>query len=322
MSRGRAALAAGLAAALVLAGAGCGRRAPPLPEVRVHASPDLPGEVLADAAARLRVARVVLVARAEDAEVGWLSDPAAALELGERVAPGSAPAAEGVPARFRDPRGRFAPVGARARVLLRTPRALDADPRNYRDLADPRLAGRVALVPLGEGAGPVTLAALALAYGERSAGRFAALLAGNRPQLVAREDDVRARVAAGAADAGLAGSVEGVAGAVSAAALRLVWPDQLGRGLVLLPTAAVRLRGAGPGADALLAWLAGPSAERVLVARVPGLLPLRAEVPVPPGAEPAGNLVALPLDWDALAAETVRWRAHLARWPEGGPFGD
>ena len=298
--------------------AGGPRRAPAPEPVRVFVSPDLPAAVLAEAAGRFGVARAVPVARAEEAEVAWLSDPTEALALGDRVAAGSAPDAPEVEARWKDPRGRFAPLGARARVLLLSPAArLAIAPAHLRDLVDPRLAGRQALVPLGRGAGPVTVAALALVHGEASAARFVDQLARARPQLVASDGEVRARVAAGLADVGLAGSTEGAAGAASAAALAVVYPDQAGRGAVVLPTAVVRLAGSGAAAGRLAAWLAGPDFERVSVARLPGLLPLREGVPVPVGVEPAPHLRSLAIDWDRLAETEKRLEAALAIWPEG-----
>lgn len=309
-----------LALALV-ALAACARTAPELPAVRLFASEDLPAQVVADAAARFGVARVERVLRPEDAEVAWLSDPAAALALGPRLRAGSAPAPPGVGERWTDPARRWAPVAARARVLLLAPGArLPLDPLNLRDLADPRLRGRVALAVPARGAGPTTCAALALVYGEASAARFLRLLARNAPRVVGSDAEARAAVASGAAAVGLASSTDGAAGAASAHALRVVYPDQLGRGAVVLPTAvAVLAPAAGepsPGAVRLAEWMAGPDAERVLVARAPGLLPLREGVPVPVGVEPAMNLVALSLDWDRLAAETERCRAALQAWPE------
>lgn len=312
--------AAALAAALLGA---CRRPAPELPEVRLFASADLPAEVVRDAAARFGVARVTLAGAPEDAEVAWLSDPVAALALGARLMPGSAPVPPGVEARWIDPGGRFAPVAARARVLLISPApGLPLEPASLRDLADPRLRGRLALVHPGRGAGPVTLAALSITYGEASAGRFLRLLAANAPRLLASDAAVRAAVASGESAVGLTGSVDGAAGAASARSLRIVYPDQDGRGAVVLPTAVAVLSppaggAVAEGASRLAAWMAGPAAERVLVARVPGLLPLRSGVPVPVGVEPASNLVALGLDWDRLAEETARLAPLLARWPEG-----
>lgn len=320
--RPRILAAAALAAVLLVA---CRRPAPELPVVRLFASPDLPGEVVRDGAARAGVARVTLVPAPDAAEVAWASDPVAALALGGRLAPGSAAPPAGVGARWLDPRGRFAPAAARARVLLVAPAAgLPLAPVNLRDLADPRLRGRIAVAHPARGAGPVTLAALALTYGEESAGRFLRLLAGNAPRVLEDDAEVRRAVSSGAAAVGLSGSIEAAAGAASARALEVVYPDQGGRGAVLLPTAVAVLApaaGAAPseGAERLAAWLAGPDGERLLVARVPGLLPLRPEVPVPVGVEPAPNLRALILDWDRLAAVTARLAPALARWPEMDP---
>ena len=303
-------------AALALASA-CAREAPP-PEVRVLVSADLPAGALAGVAGWARRARVVPAARPDDAELAWLDDPTQALALGDRAAPGSAPAADGVPAVFLDPRGRFAPLGAQARVLLVRPAArLPFEPTSLRHVGDPHLRGRVALAPLGTGHGPVTLAALTLAYGPPAVDRLAGRLADNAPILCASDAAVRARVASGEADVGLVGSPEAAESAASAARMRVVWPDQSGRGAVVLPTALVVLPGAGPAARSLAAWLVGPEGERLVVGRVPGLLPLRPGVPVPPGVEPAGNLRVLPLDWDALSVETRSRSERLARWPEG-----
>ena len=192
-------------------------------------------------------------------------------------------------------------------------------PTNLRDLADPRLRGRIALVHPGRGAGPVTLAALSLTYGEASADRFLRLLAANAPRLLATEPEVRAAVASGESAVGLTGSVEGAAGAASAHALRIVYPDQAGRGAVVLPTAVALLSppagGAPPeGAARLAAWLVGPEAERVLVARVPGLLPLRPDVPVPVGVEPRAT------SWRS-GSSGIAWRRRRRGSPRSSRAG-
>lgn len=305
-----------LSLALVLSA--CSRSGRDLPEVRVFVSPELPGAVAVDAAQRFGVARVRLVPRADEAEIAWVTDPTEAIALGARVAPGSAPAQEGVPDHWRDPQGRFAPLPARARVLLVGAAPMPEVPSDLRDVAGSALRGKIALVPFGRGDGPVTVAALSLTYGREVALAWVDQVAANAPQLVDTTEAVRARVASGQAAVGLAGSLEGAAGAASATGMRAVYPDQAGAGAIVIPTALARLAGAGEGAAKLADWLASPAAERVLVARVPGLLPLRPDVPVPVGVEPAGNLAALPLDWDRLAEEKAALAPRLARWPAAG----
>ncbi|MGC4000127.1 MAG: ABC transporter substrate-binding protein [Anaeromyxobacter sp.] len=303
--------------ALLGAALACSRPAPPLPPVRLFAGPGLPGAVVREGAARAGLAAVTLVDSPAQAELVWVADPVQALALGERLVPGSAAAPAGVDHRWLDPQARFAPGPARARVLVVAPRAaLPFQPVNARDLADPRLAGRVVLAHPARGDGPVTLAALALRYGDRSADRFLQLLAANRPQVVETDAEARAAVARGRAALGWTSSLEGAAGAASAAGLEVVYPDQAGAGAVVLPTAVALLSGAGPDASLLAGWLTSPAAEQLLVARAPGLLPLRPEVPVPVGVEPAGNLRWLRLDWDRLAETTRRLQPDLERWPD------
>jgi iron(III) transport system substrate-binding protein len=288
--------------------------------VRVHASVSpLAAQALVTLAVNRRIARVVLVPDVEGADLAWFEDPVQALRHAPLLIPGSAPDERGVDARWKDPRGRFFPVGAHARVFVVSPKgALPLLPRHLRDLADPRLAGLQAVVPLGRGEGPVTFAALALLSSEEAALRLARAIAAQRPHLAGDEDAVRSMVASGRAGFGLAGSEDGAAGAVSAAGLEVVYPDQGGFGTLVFPTAAAILaRGAAsPAALALADWLSGPDAEQLLVARAPGLMPLRSDVPLPLGVKSAREVRSPVLDWDALAEMDRRLTPHLGRWPE------
>ena len=303
-----------------LAALACAPSRPALPEVRLHATVSEGGaRALASAAQARQVAVVVPVASGPaSADLAWFGEPSEAVAAEGELVAGAAPPQPEVDARWKDPAGRFAPLAARARVLVKSPKAkLPIEPRRLQDLADPRLAGRQALASFGTGLGPATAAALALAHGDQSALGFLDLVARNRPRLAASDEEVRVLVAGGAAGFGLTGSEEAAAGAASAAALEVVYPDQDGTGCVVLPTAvALTRRGASSeAARALLAWMAGPEAERLLVARAPGYLPLRGGVPVPIGARPVDNLRSLTLDWDGLATARRRLGSKLDGWP-------
>ena len=263
-------------------------------------------------------ARVVLVPEASAAELAWFGDPTQALAAAPLLVAGSAPPQPDVAGRWKDGQGRFFPLGARARVLVVNPRAgLAATPRHLSDLADPRLAGMQALVPFGGGEGPLTAAALAQVLGEPAALELLRGVATARPQLAASDVQVQALVASGKAVFGLAGSEQGAAGAVSAAALAVVYPDQDRAGALTFPTSvAVLAPGASSEAARRLAqWMASSDAEALLVARVPGYLPLRPGVPLPYGVRSALEIRSPPLDWERLAEAKRRLEPLLAAWP-------
>lgn len=289
----------------------------PLPEVKVHASVSpVAAQALVTLAVNRRLARVVLVDDPAEADLAWFGDPAQALRQPRLLVPGSAPDAEGVERRWKDPARRFFPVGARARVLLVSPRGvLPYPPRRLRDLADPRLAGLQAIASLGAGEGPATFAALAVLSTDEAALTLARAIAARSPHVAPDGPGVQALVASGRAAFGLAGSEQAAAGAVSAAALEVVYPDQAGFGTLVFPTAAAVLqRGVEkPFVHALAEWLAGSDAEQLLVARTPGLMPLRVDVPLPPGVRSARDLRSPELDWERLAEADKRLTPHLGR---------
>ena len=309
-----------LAAVLSLAGAlgalSCSPGAP-LPEVKVHSSVSpVATQALVTLAVNRRLARVVLVEDPAEADLAWFGDPAQALRQSRLLVPGSAPDAAGVAKRWKDPARRFFPVGARARVFLVGPRAvLPVQPRHLRDLADPRLAGLQALASPERGEGPATCAALAVLSSDEAALALARAIVAQRPQVSPDGAGVQALVASGKAAFGLAGSEQAAAGAVSVSALEVVYPDQAGFGTLVFPTAAAVLqRGVeNPAVHALADWLAGSDAEQLLVARTPGLMPLRADVPLPPGVKSARDLRSPEIDWDRLGEADRRLTPHLGR---------
>jgi iron(III) transport system substrate-binding protein len=314
----RRTLAAAVAVVAAVALGACRGKAPSLPEVRVHATVgDAHTAVLVQAARASGIAAVRVVATPAEAEVLWLGEPAEVLALGALVRPAALPAHADVDTRLLDGRGRFLPVGARARVLLVNPKAkLPFEPQNLRDLADARASGRVALVGLDSDEGAATVAALRLTFGEESVTRFVEALAKNDPQVAASDAEVRDRVAQGDAAFGLVGSESAAAGAASAAGLQVVFPDQQGRGAVLLPTAVALTTNASGEAAKLAHWLAGLEAEQVLVARIPGLMPLRDGVPVPVGVQPTLSVRARIIDWDRFAEQKRQAREALKGWPD------
>lgn len=304
-----------LAALAVAAAAACTRAPPAVAPIRLYVAPGLPGERVAELARGFQIASPMLVDRIDDAEVAWLTDPSAALALGDRAAAGSAPEQPGLPGEFADPKRRFAPVGAVARVIVTL--AGDAPafaPDELRELADPRLRGKVAIARLDRRPGAQLVAALALGHGERGVGGWLDRLAENRPILVESDAEVVARVVAGTAQVGLTDSLT-AGGSARREALRVVFPDQAGKGCVAIPTALVVLPGASSAARKFSAWLAGPIAEQVLVDRIFGLLPLRAEATAPAGLEPLWRLSVLELDWSSLAEGEDRWLVRLRGWP-------
>ncbi len=302
--------------ALTLAFAACYEPPPPpTGQVRFYVAPGLPGSLAAELARSFKIADPVMVDRVADAEVAWLRDPGEALALGPLAAPESAPDQPGLPAAFADPKRRFAPVGAIARVIVaeagrEQPFALD----DLRELADPRVRGEVALSRLDRGDGPLLVAALELAYGERGTDGWLTGLAANRPVLLESDADVVARVAAGRVRFGLVDSLT-AGGAAERERLRVVFTDQKGSGCVAIPTALVVLPSAGASARRFSAWLTGPIAEKVLAERAVGLLPLRAEATAPKGMVPIWRLSVLSLTWSALADRESVWARRLEGWP-------
>src|SRR5437899_1275116 len=117
------------------------------------------------------------------------------------------------------------------------------------------------------------------------------------------------------------GSDEAAKAAASAAHVLPVYPNQKSIGTFVWPTAlSIAKSTRNPEAARKLAErLADRNTEQLLVARVPGYLPLRNDIPVPPGVRSAANLVVVSVDPARLVSEIGQRKAARAAWAESIP---
>lgn len=229
--------------------------------------------------------------------------------------------AQDVPGLWRDPAGTWVAVGGRAEVLLVGIEALGdhGAPVRFTALTESWLKGKVAVVAPTGGASLAHFAALYEAWGTERMEAWLAGLKANEVQLLDSDDAVRNAVVTGAATVGILSSDEAAKAAASAAKVLVVYPNQRSIGVFVWPTALSRPK-SSPHADAaatLAERLGDRATEQLLVARLPGFLPLRANIPVPPGVSSAANLVVISVDPARIVEEIARRRSDLADWAAG-----
>ncbi|HEY2030551.1 MAG TPA: extracellular solute-binding protein [Myxococcales bacterium] len=254
-------------------------------------------------------------------DIRWDSDPYGPLAATEHGELDPAPqAAKDVPPLWRDPGGTWVAIGGRAEVLLVNQDGLHnehAAPQRLQTLTEPWLKGKVALATPATGMALAHFAALYQAFGEEKMRSWLDALAQNQPQIYDNDAQVRAAVVQGKAVVGLLASDEAAQAAASAARVVVVYPNQRSIGTFVWPTALAVRKGAPEAAQKLAERLADKNIEGLLVARVPGYLPLRGDIPVPPGVRSAANLVVVSVDPARIAIEIGQRKDSLAAWARG-----
>jgi iron(III) transport system substrate-binding protein len=254
-------------------------------------------------------------------DVRWDSEPYGAIAAAQHGELFPMPfTGNDVPALWRDPGGNWVAVGGRAVVLL-VSGDLPKDrptPAHYAALTQPWLKGKVAIAAPTGGASLAHFAALFQAWGETRMHAWMKQLEANEVQVLDSDDAVRQAVVSGKALVGVLSSDEAAKAAASAARVTVVYPNQGSIGTFVWPTALSRPKNAShPAAAAQLAErLASREIEQLLVARVPGFLPLRASIAVPPGVTSAANLVVVSVNPPRIVAEIAARKAELRDWTE------
>jgi len=257
-------------------------------------------------------------------DVRWGSEPYGAIAAAEKgeLLPAPSTAAD-VPPLWRDPLGTWVAVGGRAVILLVATDDLGdhGAPVRFTALTEPWLKGKVAIPAPTGGMALAHFAALYSAWGPERMDAWLKQLKANEPQIYATDDEVRQAVVNGRATVGMVASDEAAKAAASAAHVLLVYPNQKSIGTFVWPTAlsvpkSTKNREA---AKKLAERLADRNTEQLLVARVPGYLPLRSDIPVPPGVRSASNLVVVAVDPAKIVFEIGQHRASLAAWANSIP---
>jgi len=257
-------------------------------------------------------------------DVRWDSEPFGAIAASAKGELQPAPAtASDVPPLWRDPAGNWVAVGGRAVVLLVATDELGdhGAPVRFTALTEPWLKGKVALPAPTGGMALAHFAALYAAWGADRMEAWLKQLKANEPQLYPTDDEVRQAVVSGKATVGMVATDDAAKAAASAAHVLLVYPNQKSIGTFVWPTAlSVPKSAKNPEAAKKLAErLADRSTEQLLVARVPGYLPLRSDIPVPPGVRSAANLVVVSVDPARIVSEIAQRKASLAAWAASIP---
>ena len=323
---------------LALAGPGCKDAGSPAQPADVQLSSDLP-DGLVDTTLKLidhgggpragKVAGMMAGASAlpgagatlpeARGDVRWDTEPYGAIAAAARGELLPAPAAgQDVPPLWKDPGGAWVAVGGRAEVLLVGVDGLGEHgaPVRFTALTDPWLKGKVALVAPTGGMSLAHFAALYQAWGIERMESWLAGLKANEAQLFETDDQVRQAVVSGSAVVGILSSDEAAKAAASAAHVLVVYPNQRSIGTFVWPTALSIPKAAHnlEAAQKLAERLADRSTEQLLVARIPGYLPLRDGIPVPPGVRGASNLVVISVDPARIVDEITRRKPTLSTW--------
>jgi iron(III) transport system substrate-binding protein len=257
-------------------------------------------------------------------DVRWDTEPygaiAAAAKGGLMPIP---PTGQDVPPLWKDPAGTWVAVGGRAQVMLIGVDELGdhGAPVRFTALTDPWLKGKVAIAAPTGGPSLAHFAALYQAWGVERMESWLSGLRVNQVQIHDNDDEVRQAVVAGHAVVGILSSDEAAKAAASAAHVLVVYPNQKSIGTFVWPTALSVAKNARnlAAAQKLAERLADRGTEQLLVARVPGYLPLRPEIPVPPGVRSAANLVVISVDPARIVDEIGRRKATLAAWSASIP---
>jgi iron(III) transport system substrate-binding protein len=220
-------------------------------------------------------------------DVFWNNEIVHTLRLASQgiLTPYKSPAADAIPAKFKDPAGMWTGMAARARVLIVNTTRVKAEdfPKSIRDLADPKWKGRVGVARPLAGTTLTHFECLMEAWGDADAQKFFDALLANGVNLAAGNGPVARLVAEGELDFGLTDSDDFEVQRQRGKPVAVVYPDAETTGTVVLPNTVALIAG-GPNpengkrlVDALLA----PDIERRLAASASANIPVRDAVQAP-----------------------------------------
>ncbi|MBI5536488.1 MAG: extracellular solute-binding protein [Deltaproteobacteria bacterium] len=253
------------------------------------------------------------------ADVFWSGDSVRPFQLIKRgfVEPYSSPAASGLPASARAPDRTWTGFAARARVLIvnKTKVAAAEMPRSVSDMVSPQWRGKVAIANPLYGTTTMHVAALFAVWGEDKTKSFLNGLKANQARIASSNGEVKRLVVSGEVSWGIADTDDAHEAQRESSDIEVVYPDQDGMGVLVIPTATVVLRGCPhpDQAKKLVDYLVSAEVEQKM-ASTAAHMPLRPGVVAPPSVRTATSVKSMQVDYGRVAFEMEAQQAWLRQW--------
>lgn len=180
----------------------------------------------------------------------------------------TSPSAKDVLDRYKDPRGYWAGVGLRARVIAyRGDERWTKPPAELWDLTRPEFKGRIVMARPTAGTTGSQVAALYVVWGKEKTEEFFASLHRNEVHLVGGNSIVADEVGRGSYVAGLTDNDDCASTLAEGGKLEVLLPDQKGMGTLTMPTTVALVAGAKHPEEArkLIDFLLSAEAEQHLI---------------------------------------------------------
>ena len=241
------------------------------------------------------------------ADVFWSNEPVRTLVLKRNnvLAPYQSPAAEPIPATFKDPAGYWTGFSARMRVIAFNTNLVRSDdaPKSVADLADPKWKNQVAIADPRFGTTSFHVAAIYTVAGEKKADDFFHGLKANGVKIVDGNSVVRDMVARGEVKVGLTDTDDANVAIKDKQPLGMVFPDRETIGVPVMPNMLSLIAGAPHPEEGkkLIDFLLSAESERMLARSDAVQIPLQPGVEPPPNLPPLHSIKPMTLDYQSVA---------------------
>jgi iron(III) transport system substrate-binding protein len=221
------------------------------------------------------------------------------------LAPYTSPSAQDIPALFKDKDGYWAGFAARARVLVvNTDLVKEQDyPASIMDFTSAKWRGQGAMANPLFGTTATDFAAMYATIGQEGAEKYLAQLKANDTKIVDGNSVVRDMTAGGAVKFGITDTDDVNVGIIAGMPIKMIAPDQKGRGTLLIPNTVALVKGAPHQKEAklLIDFLLSRAVEEKLAHCESAQIPLRKGVAIPEGQLSQDDLLPMQVDYEKMA---------------------
>lgn len=265
------------------------------------------------------VMRIINEADRPRADVFWNNEIAQTIVLKDKglLEAYASPAAEAIPAHYKDPEHFWTGFAARGRVIIYNTDLVAAPPTSIMDYLDPKWKGKGAIAKPLFGTTATHAAALFTLWGEEKAQTFFKDLLANDVAVLAGNATVRDMVASGAYAWGLTDTDDANGAIEDGLPAKWHFPDQEegGLGTLVIPNTVALVKNAhhSEAGKALIDYLLSPEVEKTLSELRGMQIPLNPAVEAPQNVPELSEIRTMDIDYAAVAANMESTAAFIRK---------